>query len=46
MKKDKKMIVAFMTPAIISLFIMFVYPVIRTIIMSFFNVESLTESTR
>lgn len=44
MKKNKKMIIAFIAPALISFLVMFVYPVLRTVIMSFFKVESLTSS--
>lgn len=44
MKKNRKMIAAFIAPALISFLVMFVYPVIRTIFMSFFKVESLTSS--
>lgn len=44
MKKNKKMIIAFIAPALISFLVMFVYPVLRTLIMSFFKVESLTSS--
>lgn len=39
------MIIAFITPALITFLVMFVYPVVRTVIMSFFQVESLTSST-
>lgn len=45
MKKNRKMIIAFITPALITFLVMFVYPVLRTVIMSFFKVESLTSST-
>lgn len=45
MKKNKLMIALFIMPAILCLLIMFVYPVTRTVIMSFFRVESLTAST-
>lgn len=44
MKQDKKMIVLFLTPAVISFVFMFLYPVSRTVIMSLFEVESLTAS--
>ena len=44
MKKNKTMIVAFITPAVISFCIMFLYPVLRTIFMSFYSVESVTAS--
>ncbi len=45
MKKNKAMIVLFILPCVLSLLIMFVYPVIRTVMMSFFQVESLTAAT-
>ena len=42
MKKNKAMIVAFTLPMIFSLIIMYLYPVIRTVLMSFFKIESVT----
>ena len=42
MRKNKAMIFWFCLPAVLSLLIMFVYPVCRTVLMSFFRVESLT----
>lgn len=45
MKKNKAMIMLFILPCVLSLLIMFVYPVIRTVMMSFFQVESLTAAT-
>lgn len=45
MKKNKLMIFLFIMPAVLCLLLMFVYPVCRTVIMSFFRVESLTAST-
>ncbi len=45
MKKNNTMIFLFMLPCVLSLLIMFVYPVCRTVLMSFFQVESLTAST-
>ncbi len=45
MKKNKTMIALFILPCVISLLVMFVYPVCRTVLMSFFRVESLTAST-
>lgn len=44
MKKNKLMIFLFIMPAVLCLLFMFVYPVTRTVIMSFFRVESLTVS--
>ena len=43
MKKNKTMIVCFITPALLTFCFMYIYPVIRTI-MSFFKVESVTGS--
>ena len=45
MKKNKLMIFLFIMPAVLCLLFMFVYPVTRTVIMSFFRVESLTAAT-
>ena len=42
MRKNKAMIFWFSLPAVLSLLIMFVYPVCRTVLMSFFQVESVT----
>ncbi|MEG2020344.1 MAG: sugar ABC transporter permease [Oscillospiraceae bacterium] len=42
MKKSKPMIIAFLTPALLSFLIMYLYPVVRTVIMSFFKVENIT----
>lgn len=42
MKKNKSMIVCFMLPCLLSLIIMYFYPVIRTVLMSFFQIESVT----
>lgn len=44
MKKNKTMIALFIAPTIISLLLMYLYPVTRTVIMSFFHVESVTAS--
>lgn len=45
MRKNKAMIFWFCLPALLSLVVMFVYPVCRTVIMSFFQVESVTATT-
>ncbi len=45
MKKNKTMIFLFILPTILTLLITYVYPVIRTVVMSFFKVESLTSTT-
>lgn len=42
MKKNKAMIVGFVLPCVIALLAMFLYPVVRTVIMSFFKVGSVT----
>ena len=42
MRKNKAMIFWFCLPALLSLMLMFVYPVCRTVLMSFFQVESVT----
>ena len=42
MKKNKTMIAMFIAPTIISLLVMYLYPVTRTVIMSFFHVDSVT----
>lgn len=42
MKKNKTMILVFLTPALLSFLIMYLYPVLRTIVMSFFKVENVT----
>lgn len=39
MKKNKKMMVVFLAPALAMFAIVYVYPVIRTVLMSFFAVE-------
>ena len=44
MRKNKVLIACFIAPTIITLALMYVYPVIRTVIMSFFEVSSLTSS--
>lgn len=44
MKKNKTMIICFTLPATIVFLVMFLYPVIRTTIMSFFTMESVSDS--
>ncbi len=46
MKKDKKMIILFILPAIIAYSIVFLYPTIRTTIMSFFHMQYVTEPVK
>lgn len=43
MKQNKKMIVCFLTPALVVFLVMFLYPILRTIAMSFFNVEAVSD---
>lgn len=42
-KKDKSMIIAFLTPALLCYILVFLYPTLRTFIMSFFAVESVSD---
>ncbi len=45
MRKNKVMIALFIAPTIVTLALMYIYPVIRTVIMSFFQVSELTSPT-
>ena len=42
MKKNKAFIIGFIAPCALSLLVMYLYPVVRTVIMSFFGIESVT----
>ncbi len=42
MKKSTGLLVAFLTPALVFFVLIFVYPILRTVLMSFFNVENVT----
>ncbi|XCP84603.1 sugar ABC transporter permease [Roseburia hominis] len=44
MKKNKKMIVGFLAPAVIIFLIVFLYPIVRTIMMSLFKIDSVTDA--
>lgn len=44
MKKNNTMLICFTVPATIVFLVMFLYPVIRTTIMSFFTMESVSDS--
>lgn len=44
MKKNKTMIVCFLAPAVALFLLVFLYPIIRTVIMSFFKIEGVTDS--
>ena len=41
-KKDYKMIVLFILPCVITLLVMYAYPVVRTFLMSFFSMPNIT----
>ena len=41
-KKNRGMIIAFVTPALLFFVATFVYPIIRTIMMSFFRIDNVT----
>lgn len=43
MKKNKTMIVVFLTPAVLLFLGVFLYPIVRTIIMSLFRIEGVTD---
>ena len=43
MKQDKKMIVCFLAPVMIFFVALFVYPICRTVVMSFFRVEAISD---
>lgn len=45
MRKSKSMMIIFLTPAVLSYLIIFLYPSLRTGIMSLFNVENITDAT-
>lgn len=44
MKKNKGMIVAFLAPAVLMFLIVFLYPIVRTVMMSFFKIGSVTDA--
>ncbi len=43
-KKNKTMIAVFLTPAVLMFILVFLYPILRTILMSFFKIEGITDS--
>ena len=45
MRKNKAMIACFIAPTVVTLVLMYLYPVARTVLMSFFHVTNLTAST-
>jgi multiple sugar transport system permease protein len=42
MHRNKRLIIKFLTPALIMFVLIFVYPLLRTVVMSFFQVENVT----
>lgn len=44
MKKNKGMLILFMAPAVIMFCLTFLYPIVRTVVMSFFKIEGITDS--
>lgn len=44
MKRNRKMIVVFLVPAAVCYLLIFLYPTLRTLIMSFFSVDHITAS--
>ncbi|MFV0466450.1 MAG: carbohydrate ABC transporter permease [Lachnospiraceae bacterium] len=44
MKKNRAMIVAFLTPAVLLFVFIFLYPILRTLSMSFFSITGVTDS--
>ena len=44
MKKNKTMIAVFLTPAVLMFVLVFLYPILRTVFMSFFKIEGITDS--
>lgn len=43
LKKNKPMIIAFLAPAVLCYVAVFLYPTIRTFVMSFFAVEGVSD---
>lgn len=44
MKKNKTMMFCFLAPAVTMFLVIFLYPIIRTIMMSFFKIDGVTDS--
>lgn len=44
MKKNKGMIVGFLAPAVIIFLIVFLYPIVRTVMMSLYKIDSVTDT--
>lgn len=45
MKRNRSMIIAFAGPATLIFVAAFIYPIIRTIVMSFFSIQEITDAT-
>ena len=45
MKRNRSMIIAFAGPATLIFVATFIYPIIRTIVMSFFSIQEITDAT-
>ncbi len=43
MKRNRAMIIAFLTPAVVALLLVFLYPTLRTTLMSFFAAKSISD---
>ena len=43
MKRNKGMIILFLTPAVLMFSVIFLYPIVRTVIMSFFKIDGITD---
>ncbi|MDR2020224.1 MAG: sugar ABC transporter permease [Treponema sp.] len=43
LKNNKRVIIIFLTPAVLCYLLVFLYPVFRTLVMSFFKVESVSD---
>jgi len=43
-KKNKTMIAVFLIPAVLMFVLVFLYPILRTVLMSFFKIEGITDS--
>ncbi|MBR6770128.1 MAG: sugar ABC transporter permease [Lachnospiraceae bacterium] len=44
MKKSKSVLFLFLAPAVLIFLLVFVYPIIRTVLMSFFKIDAVTDS--
>ena len=44
MKKNSAMLIAFVSPAALFFIIIFLYPILRTLLMSFFRIEGVTDN--